>query len=68
MWGVTELKVNAKPHNKIEAFIQKIKEVVGSLNRDTVAKACNSFKPKIETVVTLTAISLNKLDLKMFLC
>jgi hypothetical protein len=39
-WGVTESKVKAKPHNKTEDLIQKIKEVIGSLDRDTVAKAC----------------------------
>jgi hypothetical protein len=49
--GVTESKVKAKPHNKTEDLIQKIKEVIGSLDRDTVAKACNSFKLKIENVV-----------------
>ncbi len=38
--GVSELKVDAKPHNKIEDLIQKMKALVGSLERDTVAKAC----------------------------
>jgi hypothetical protein len=38
--GVSELLVNAKPHNKIEDLIQKMKALVGSLERDTVAKAC----------------------------
>ncbi len=37
--GVSELKVNAKPHNKIEDLIQKMKAVMGSLDRGTVAKA-----------------------------
>jgi hypothetical protein len=50
--GVTESKVKAKPHNKTEDLIQKIKEVIGYLEKDTVAKACNSFKLKIENVVT----------------
>ena len=31
--------------------MQKIKEVMGSLYRDTVAKACKRFRPKIEAVV-----------------
>jgi hypothetical protein len=39
VWGVSRLLANAKPHNKIEGFIQKMKAVMGSLNRDTVAKA-----------------------------
>ncbi len=50
--GVTESKVKARPHNKTEDLIKKIKEVMGSLNRDTVAKSCNSFKLKIENVAT----------------
>ncbi len=51
MWGVTELKVNAAPHNKTEDLIKKIKEVTGSLNRDTVAKACRRFRSRIKAVV-----------------
>jgi hypothetical protein len=38
-WGVSGLLVNAKPHNKIEGFIQKLKAVMASLDRGTVAKA-----------------------------
>jgi hypothetical protein len=38
--GVSELQGNAKPHNKIEDLMQKMKEVKGSLDRDTKAKAC----------------------------
>jgi hypothetical protein len=41
---------------------------MGSLNRDTVAKTCNSFEFKIETVVTANGYSLNKSILKIFLC
>ncbi len=37
--GVSELLVNAKPHNKIEGLIQKLKVVMGSLDRGTMAKA-----------------------------
>ncbi len=34
VWGVSESKVNAKPHNKIEDLFQKMKAlVVGSLDR-----------------------------------
>ncbi len=40
VWGVSELQVNAEPHNKIEGLIQKMKAVMGSLDRDTEAKAC----------------------------
>jgi hypothetical protein len=37
--GVSELMAKAKPHYKTEDLILKIKEVMGSLDRDTVAKA-----------------------------
>jgi hypothetical protein len=33
VWGVSGLLVNAKPHNKIEGLIQKMKAVMGSLDR-----------------------------------
>ncbi len=39
VWGVSGLLVNAKPHNKIEGLIQKMKSVMASLDRGTVAKA-----------------------------
>jgi hypothetical protein len=39
VWGHSELLVNAKPRNKIEDLIQKMKVVKGSLDRDTVAKS-----------------------------
>ncbi len=65
MWGVTELRVNAKPHSKTEDLIEKIKEVMGSLDRDTVAKACRGFWSRIEP---LRAISSNSLILNTFIC
>ncbi len=50
--GVSELMVKAKPHNKTEDLILKIKEVMGSLDRDTMAKAYKSYMSRIEAVVT----------------
>jgi hypothetical protein len=38
VWGVYGILVNAKPHNKIEGLIQKMKAVTGSLHRGTVAR------------------------------
>ncbi len=38
--GVSELQVNAKPHDKSEDLIPKMKALMGSLDRDTVVKAC----------------------------
>ncbi len=47
MLGEFELRVLAKSRNKTEDLIQKIKEVKGSFNRDTVAKACKSLRSRI---------------------
>jgi hypothetical protein len=47
VWGVTELKVNAAPHVKTEDLVKKIKEVMGSLDKHTVAKACRRFRSRI---------------------
>ncbi len=43
--------VKAKPHNKTEDLILKIKEVMGSLDRDTVAKAFKWCRSRIEDVI-----------------
>jgi hypothetical protein len=52
VWGVSELRVKAKSRNKSKALIQKMKEVMGSLARDTLAKACTSFRSRIEALFT----------------
>jgi hypothetical protein len=38
--GLPALKVSAKSHNKMEDRIQKMRVLMGSLDWDTVAKAC----------------------------
>jgi hypothetical protein len=43
----SELWVIAKSCKKTEDLIQKIKEVMGSFNRDTVAKAFKSLRSRI---------------------
>jgi hypothetical protein len=50
--GKSELWVIAKSRNKTEDLIQKIKEVMGFFNRDTVAKACKRLRSMIQAVVT----------------
>jgi hypothetical protein len=45
--GESEVRVVAKSGNNTEDLIQKIKEVMGSFNRDTVAKACKSLRSRI---------------------
>jgi hypothetical protein len=52
LWGVSELSVHANSGNKSKDLIQKIKEVMGSLARDALAKACTSFRSRIEVVFT----------------
>jgi hypothetical protein len=49
VWGVSELRVKAKPHNKTEDLVQKIKEVMGrvgngiSFRKNSAEKTRNSF-------------------------
>jgi hypothetical protein len=50
--GVSELRVKAKSRNKYKDLIQKMKGVMGSLARDTMAKACTSFRSSIVVVFT----------------
>ncbi len=50
--GVSELRANAKSRKKSKDLIQRTKEVMGSLARDTQAKACMSFRSWIEVVFT----------------
>jgi hypothetical protein len=50
--GVSGLRANLKPHNKTENLLPKIKEVMGSFDRSTMAKACMSFRSRMEAVLT----------------
>jgi hypothetical protein len=52
LWGISELMANAKSNNKSKDLIQKIKKVMGFLARDILAKACTSFRSRIEVVFT----------------
>jgi hypothetical protein len=56
VWGVTELKVNAALHNKTEDLTKKIKELTGSLNRDTMGRACRRFRSRIEAIIAADGI------------
>ncbi len=38
--GVFELIVNKASHNNVAPLLVKIKELMGNLDKDTVAKAC----------------------------
>ncbi len=54
--GVSGLSANLKPHNKTENLLPKIKEVMRSLDRNTMAKACMSFRSRVEAVFTADGI------------
>jgi hypothetical protein len=64
--GVSELRVNAKSHNKFKDLIQKMKEEMGSLDRDTLTKArAPGLGSRLSSL--LTAVLLYKLILNMYL-
>jgi hypothetical protein len=50
-WGVFELRVRAKPHNKTNDLILKIKGVMVSLARNIVVNTYKRFRSLIEAVV-----------------
>ncbi len=56
VWGVFELGVKAKFHYRTKDLIPKIRGVMGSLVRNTVAKACNRFRSQVEAVVAAGGI------------
>ncbi len=62
VWGASELRVDAKSHNKSKDLIQKMKEVVGSLATDTLAKACTGFRSRIEALFTADGSFIEKVD------
>jgi hypothetical protein len=49
--GESEVWIIEKSLNKTKDLIQKMKEVLGSFNRDTVVEACKSLRPRIWAVV-----------------
>ena len=56
------LRVRAKSSNNSKDLIQKMKEVVGSLARDTLAKACMSFRSRIEALFTADGSFIEPVD------
>jgi hypothetical protein len=52
-WGVFELRVRAKPQNKTNDLILKIKGVMVSLARTIVVNTCNRFRSQFEAVVAV---------------
>jgi hypothetical protein len=54
--GVFELRAKAKSRNETKDLIPKIREVMVSLARNTVAKACKRFRSQIEAVIAAGCI------------
>ncbi len=50
-WGVFELRIREKSHNKTKELIPMITGVVVSLARNTMAKACKRFRYQNEALV-----------------
>jgi hypothetical protein len=51
VWGISELHINKSPHNTTDSLVQTIKEVMDSLDRDTMERACKCFWSRIKTLV-----------------
>ena len=44
------------PHNNMASLHAKIMEVLGSLPRDTLLKACRRFRQRIEAIVEAVGV------------
>ncbi len=62
VFGVSELRIKAKSRNKSNDLIQKMKEVMGSLTRDTLAKACMRFRSRSEALFTADGSFIESVD------
>jgi hypothetical protein len=51
VWGVPQLDVNRSIKKTSDSLGKKIKELMDSLKRDTMAWACKQFRPRIEAMV-----------------
>jgi hypothetical protein len=68
VWGVSEFRVKAKSRNKSKDLIQKMKEEMWSLARDTLTKVCTSFRSRMRLSSQLMVVLLNMLIVNMYLC
>jgi hypothetical protein len=60
--GVSGLRASLRPHNKTENRLPKIKEVMMSFDRNTMAKACMSFRSREEVVFTANGSFIEYVD------
>ncbi len=50
-WGVAQLDVNKCSEKTLDSLVQKMKEVMGSLEKNTMARACKRFRLRMEEMV-----------------
>ncbi len=60
--GISEYRVNVKPHIITPYPISKIMEVMGSLDRDTMAKAFKRFRSSTEALAAADGHFIEKVD------
>jgi hypothetical protein len=60
--GISEYRVNVKPHIITPHPISKIMEVMGSHDRDTMAKAFKRFRSSTEALVAADGHFIDKVD------
>jgi hypothetical protein len=53
VWGVSLLHVNKTPYNTAAFLMQKIIEMMGSFDRDTMAKDCRQFWSMVEAMMVV---------------
>lgn len=51
VWSVVEAGVNSKPHSTLGALRSSVVQEMGQIDRGTLAKACSSFRRRLEAVV-----------------
>jgi hypothetical protein len=58
VWGVAQLdvtkspeKITKRPEKISDSLVHKMKQVMCSLERNTMARACNRSRPRIEEMV-----------------
>jgi hypothetical protein len=68
VYGESEVCLIAKSRKKSEDLVQKIKDVMGSFNRDTVAKPATARGPGSRLLLVMTTVLINKMFLYNYLC
>ncbi|UYV68049.1 hypothetical protein LAZ67_5002908 [Cordylochernes scorpioides] len=59
VWGVVERDVNKAPHTTIQSVKKAVHTVMTQMDKVIVAKACASFRTRLETVISYIHINVN---------